>query len=98
MESGIIMVLVILGVTATMLVINVFRMAIGTIGCMLALDWTSVSNPYENFSGFPSIAVIAMLIVMILEMDIACMGIKDKILKFIFSRVDTNKCYGKVLI
>lgn len=91
MESGIIMVLIILGVTVIMLVLDVVRIDIVAIGCMLALGWTGILNPQEMFSGFSSNAVIAMLSVMILGRGIARTGIMDKFSKFIISKAGTRK-------
>ncbi len=91
MDSDIIIVLVILGVTAIMLVIDVVRIDIVAIGCMLALGWTGILNPQEMFSGFSSNAVIAMLSVMILGRGIARTGIMDEFSKIIISKAGTRK-------
>ena len=91
MDSGIVIVLVILGVTAIMLVIDVVRIDIVAIGCMLALGWTGILNPQEMFSGFSSNAVIAMLSVMILGRGIARTGIMDEFSKVIISKAGTRK-------
>lgn len=91
MDSGIIIVLIILSVTAIMLVIDVVRIDIVAIGCMLALGWTGILNPQEMFSGFSSNAVIAMLSVMILGRGIARTGIMDEFSKFIISKAGTRK-------
>jgi len=91
MDSDIIIVLVILGVTAIMLVIDVVRIDIVAIGCMLALGWTGILNPQEMFSGFSSNAVIAMLSVMILGRGIARTGIMDEFSKVIISKAGTRK-------
>ena len=91
MDSGIIIVLIILSVTAIFLVIDVVRIDIVAIGCMLALGWTGILNSQEMFSGFSSNAVIAMLSVMILGRGIARTGIMDKFSKFIISKAGTRK-------
>jgi len=91
MDSGIIIVLVILSVTAIMLVIDVVRIDIVAIGCMLALGWTGILNPAETFSGFSSNAVIAMLSVMILGRGIARTGIMNEFSKIIISKAGTRK-------
>jgi len=91
MDSGVIIVLVILSVTAIMLVVDVVRIDIVAIGCMLALGWTGILNPQEMFSGFSSNAVIAMLSVMILGRGIARTGIMDGFSKFIISKAGTRK-------
>ncbi|MBE0661351.1 MAG: anion permease [Bacteroidales bacterium] len=91
MDSGIIIVLIILSVTVVMLVLDVVRIDIVAIGCMLALGWTGILNPQEMFSGFSSNAVIAMLSVMILGRGIARTGIMDKFSKFIISKAGNRK-------
>ena len=74
-----------------MLVLDLVRIDIVSIGCMLALGWTGILNPQEMFSGFSSNAVTAMLSVMILGRGIARTGIMDKFSKFIISRAGTRK-------
>ena len=91
MEPGIIIVLIILSVTAILLVIDVVRIDIVAIGCMLALGWSGILDSQEMFSGFSSNAVIAMLSVMILGRGIARTGIMDKFSKFIISKAGTRK-------
>lgn len=68
----------ILTATVIMLVLDLVRIDIVAIGCMLALGWTGILNPQEVFSGFSSNTVIAMLSVMILGRGIASTGIMDK--------------------
>ncbi|WP_132432085.1 SLC13 family permease [Natronoflexus pectinivorans] len=91
MDSGIITVLLILSVTVIMLVLDVVRIDIVAIGCMLALGWTGILIPQEMFSGFSSNAVIAMLSVMILGRGIARTGIMDGFSKFIIKKAGTRK-------
>ncbi len=91
MDQGIIIVLLILSVTVIMLVLDVVRIDIVAIGCMLALGWTGILDPQEMFSGFSSNAVIAMLSVMILGRGIARTGIMDEFSKFIISKAGTGK-------
>ena len=74
MNPGIILVLVILGVIVLMMVLDVVRIDIIAIGCMLALGWTGILDSQEMFSGFSSNAVIAILSVMILGQGIARTG------------------------
>ncbi len=47
MDSGIIIVLLILGVTVIMLVLDLVRIDIFAIGCMLTLGWTGILDPQE---------------------------------------------------
>lgn len=91
MESEIIIVLVILGLTVIMLVLDLIRIDIVAIGCMLALGWSGILDSKEMFSGFSSNAVIAMLSVMILGRGIARTGIMDEFSKFIISKAGTSK-------
>jgi di/tricarboxylate transporter len=91
MEPGIIIVLLILCATVVMLVLDIVRIDIVAIGCMLALGWTGILNPQEMFSGFSSNAVIAMLSVMILGRGIARTGIMDEFSKFIISKAGPRK-------
>lgn len=91
MESEIIIVLVILGLTVTMLVIDFIRIDIVAIACMLALGWSGILDTEEMFSGFSSNAVIAMLSVMILGSGISRTGIMDEFSKLIISKAGTSK-------
>ena len=91
MDSGIITVLIILTATVILLVIDVVRIDIVAIGCMLALGWSGILNQQEMFSGFSGNAVIAMLSVMILGRGIARTGIMDEFSKFIISIAGTRK-------
>ncbi|MBN1634817.1 MAG: SLC13 family permease [Ignavibacteria bacterium] len=91
MEPSVIIVLLILAVTVIMLVLDVVRIDIVAIGCMLALGWTGILTPQDMFSGFSSNAVIAMLSVMILGRGIARTGIMDEFSKFIIKKAGTRK-------
>lgn len=91
MDVSIIIVLSVLAVTVIMLVLDIVRIDIVAIGCMLALGWTGILNSHEMFSGFSSNAVIAMLSVMILGRGIARTGIMDEFSKFIISKAGTRK-------
>ncbi len=91
MDQGIVIVLLILIATVILLVLDVVRIDIVAIGCMLALGWTGILVPAEMFSGFSSNAVIAMLSVMILGRGIARTGIMDDFSKFIISKAGTRK-------
>lgn len=91
MESEIIIVLVILGLTVVMLVLDLVRIDIVAIACMLALGWSGILDVEEMFSGFSSNAVIAMLSVMILGNGISRTGIMDEFSKFIISKAGSHK-------
>jgi len=83
MEPQIITVLIILSITITLLILDIFRIDIIAILCMLSLGWTRILAPAEMLSGFSSNAVIAMISVMILGSGIAKTGIMNKVAKFI---------------
>ena len=91
METSILIVLAILSATVLLLILDVVRIDIVAIGCMLALGWSGILDPQEMFSGFSSNAVIAMLSVMILGRGIARTGIMDEFSKFIISKAGTRK-------
>ena len=91
MDISIVIVLAVLAVTIVLLILDLVRIDIVAIGCMLALGWTGILNPQEMISGFSSNAVIAMLSVMIMGRGIARTGIMDKFSKFIISKAGTSK-------
>jgi len=91
LDISIIIVLAVLIVTVVFLIIDVVRIDIVAIGCMLALGWTGILNQEEMFSGFSSNAVIAMLSVMILGRGIALTGIMDDFSKFIIRKAGSRK-------
>lgn len=74
-----------------MLVLDLVRIDIVAIACMLALGWTGILDSEEMFSGFSSNAVIAMLSVMILGSGISQTGIMDEFSKFIISKAGNHK-------
>jgi di/tricarboxylate transporter len=91
MDISIIIVLAVLAATIVFLILDVVRIDIVAIGCMLALGWTGILDSQEMFSGFSSNAVIAMLSVMILGRGISRTGIMDKFSKFIISKAGTRE-------
>ncbi|MFO7639330.1 MAG: SLC13 family permease [bacterium] len=91
MDPAIITVLIILVATAILLVLEVVRIDVVAIVCMLALGWTGVLTPQEALSGFSSNAVIAMIAVMILGQGIAKTGIMDRFSRAVLERVGTRK-------
>ncbi|PKO11749.1 MAG: hypothetical protein CVU39_27655 [Chloroflexi bacterium HGW-Chloroflexi-10] len=91
MDPLITTVLIILIATVTMLVLEVVRIDVVAIICMLALGWTGVLTPQETLSGFSSNAVIAMIAVMILGQGIANTGIMDRFLHAVLDKVGTKK-------
>jgi len=74
-----------------MLVLEVVRLDVVALACMLALGWTGVLTPQEAISGFSSNAVIAMMAVMILGQGIAKTGIMDWFSQAVLKRVGTNR-------
>lgn len=81
----------ILSATVLLLVLDVVRIDIVALGCMLALGWTGILDAQEMFSGFSSNAVIAMLSVMILGRGIARTGIMDEFSKIIIKKAGNRK-------
>ena len=78
MDTQILTVLVILALTVILLILEVFRIDLVAILCMLALGWTGILNPAETLSGFGSNAVIAMIAVMIMGTGIAHTGVMNR--------------------
>ncbi|MDN3690118.1 SLC13 family permease [Cyclobacterium jeungdonense] len=74
-----------------MLVLDLVRIDIVAIACMLALGWTGILDSEEMFSGFSSNAVIAMLSVMILGSGISRTGIMDEFSKFIIRKAGNHR-------
>jgi len=83
MEPQIITVLVILSFTIILLILDIFRIDIVAILCMLSLGWTGILKPVEMLSGFSSNAVIAMISVMIMGNGIAKTGVMNKVAQYI---------------
>ncbi len=91
METSMLILFAILSATVLLLVLDVVRIDIVAIGCMLALGWTGILDAQEVFSGFSSNAVIAMLSVMILGRGIARTGIMDEFSKIIIKKAGNRK-------
>lgn len=91
MDSAIVTVLIILIATVILLVLEVVRIDVVAIVCMLALGWTGVLTPQETLSGFSSNAVIAMMAVMILGRGIANTGLMDRFSRAVLKRVGTKE-------
>ncbi|MDT8365527.1 MAG: SLC13 family permease [bacterium] len=85
MTVEITIVLAILGVTIVLLALDVLRMDVVAILCMLALGWTGILKSLESLSGFSSNAVIAMMAVMVMGRGMEKTGIVDR-----FSRAILN--------
>jgi len=78
MTTEIIVVLIVLTITVILLALDLLRIDIVGILCMLALAWTGVLSPLESLSGFSSNAVIAMIAVMVLGRGIGRTGLMDR--------------------
>jgi Na+/H+ antiporter NhaD/arsenite permease-like protein len=91
MDSSILLVLAVLAVTVFFLVVDVVRIDVVAIVCMLALGWTGVLSPKEVFSGFSSNAVMAMMGVMILGQGIAGTGIMDLFSAAVIRKAGTDR-------
>lgn len=91
MEHPIGVVLVILSLTVLFLVIDIVRIDVVAIVCMLTLGWSGVVAPDELFSGFSSNAVVAMMAVMILGHGIAQTGILDRFSGSVLKRAGTDR-------
>ena len=91
MDSSILLVLAVLAVTVFFLVVDVVRIDVVAIVCMLALGWTGVLSPKEVFSGFSSNAVMAMMGVMILGQGIAGTGIMDLFYAAVIRKAGTDR-------
>ncbi|MFO8029533.1 MAG: SLC13 family permease, partial [Cyclonatronaceae bacterium] len=91
METEIIIVLTILGLTILMLVTEVVRIDVTALLAMLALTWTGILSTSEALSGFSSNAVVAMIAVMIMGEGIARTGVMARFSKAVIARVGNNK-------
>ncbi len=91
MDPSILIVLIILAVTVIMLILDVLRIDVIAILCMLVLAWSGVLEPSEALSGFSSHAVIAMLSVMIMGHGVARTGLMDRFSRAIVSLAGAHK-------
>ncbi|MBN1944202.1 MAG: anion permease [Bradymonadales bacterium] len=91
MTTDIFMVCAILIATVVMLVLDVLRIDVVAILCMLALGWSGILEPREMLSGFSSNAVIAMMAVMIMGRGLAGTGIMDRFSRRLLARVGTSR-------
>ncbi len=74
-DTGIMIVLIILVATAALLILDIIRIDVVAILCMLALAWTGILQPLEALAGFSSNAVITMIAVMIMGRGITRTGV-----------------------
>ena len=78
MDTQVIIVLSILLLTAVLFLIDVLRIDIVAILCLLALAWTGILEPLEALSGFSSNAVISIVAVTMMGRGIAGTGLMDR--------------------
>ena len=84
-------VMVILGATVFLFILNFFRIDLVAILCMLALGWSGVLKPLEAISGFSSNAVLAMIAVMVMGFGISKTGIMEQFSSWILKIVSGSK-------
>lgn len=78
-ESGIILVFLVLAATIVLLVTEVLRVDVVAILVMLSLAWLGLVTPAEAFSGFASNAVISIIAVMIMGYGIDRTGVMTRL-------------------
>jgi di/tricarboxylate transporter len=91
MDSPIALVLAVLAATVALLVLDIVRIDVVAILCMLALGWTGVLEPAETFSGFSSNAVFAMMGVMIMGRGVAKTGAMDRFSRMILEKAGNGR-------
>jgi len=98
MGNEIITVLIILALTVLMLVIEVVRIDLVAMLCLLSLTWTGLLSPAEALSGFSSNAVIAMISVMIMGRGIAKTGVMDRFSYYVMKKAGGSRSRLTVFI
>ena len=83
--------LIILGVTILLLILEVVRIDIVAMVCMLALGWSGVLEPSEMLQGFSSNAVMVMMAVMIMGCGIEKVGIMESFSRLLLEKVGDDK-------
>lgn len=83
MTTEILVVLAVFGGAVVLLALDLLRMDIVAMLCMLTLAWTGVLAPQAALSGFSSNAVIAMMAVMVLGRGIARTGLMDRFARLV---------------
>ena len=91
MISQYFMVITILVVTVILFILDVFRIDLVAILCMLALGWTGILKPLEAISGFSSNAVITMMAVMVMGYGISQTGVMERFSNWILKLVAHSK-------
>lgn len=85
MDPSNLIVLSILAATVVLLTLDLLRIDVVAVLCLLALAWTGVLTPQEALSGFSSNAVVAMMAVMIMGRGVARTGLMDGFSRAILS-------------
>jgi len=88
----------ILTITVVLFILDVLRIDLVAILCMLALGWSGILDPLETISGFSSNAVIAMIAVMVMGYGISRTGIMEQFSAWILKIVSGSKRKLIVLI
>jgi di/tricarboxylate transporter len=83
MTPEIVIVLAVFAATALLLALDLLRIDIVAMLCLLALAWTGVLAPADALSGFSSNAVIAMMAVMVLGRGVARTGLMDRFARWV---------------
>jgi di/tricarboxylate transporter len=91
MDTGILTLLIILVATVLMLIMELVRIDVVALLCMLSLAWTGLLDPAEALSGFSSNAVIAMMAVMIMGRGIAKTGIMDRFSNSVIKKAGSSR-------
>lgn len=91
MNTEIASLLIILTGTIILLVLDILRIDIVAILCLLMLGWSGILDPVELLSGFSSTAVIVMMAVMIMGYGIDKVGVMDQFSRALLEKVGNNK-------
>lgn len=91
MNSEIATLMIILVVTIIALILEVVRIDVVALICLIALGWAGILEPGELFQGFSSNAVLVMIAVMVMGRGIEKTGIMDRFSRLVLSRVGSDK-------
>ena len=84
-------VITILIVTVILFILDVLRIDLVAILCMLTLGWSGVLEPLEAISGFSSNAVFAMMAVMVMGYGISQTGVMERFSAWILKIASHSK-------
>ena len=91
MNTQIYSLFIILAITILFLVLDLIRIDLLALLCMLALGWTGILTPEELLRGFSSNAVFVMMAVMVMGRAIDKTGIMDHFSRFVLEKVGTDR-------